>query len=48
MIFDAVAVAIGAGLADSIYIAIAMVGMFGLAIISGLIKKKVSLTKGKS
>ncbi len=48
VIFDAVAVAIGAGLADSIYIAIAMVGMFGLAIISGLIKKKVSLTRSKS
>ena len=48
VIFDAVAVAIGAGLADSIYIAFAMVGMFGLAIITGLIKKKVSLPQGKS
>ena len=47
VIFDAVAVAIGAGLADSVYIAIAMVGMFGLAIVTGLIKKKVSLTQGK-
>ncbi len=44
VIFDAVAVAIGAGLADSVYIAIAMVGMFGLAIITGLIKKKVSIS----
>ena len=44
VIFDAVAVAIGAGLADSVYIAIAMVGMFGLAIISGLIKKKISIS----
>jgi len=48
VIFDAVAVAIGAGLADSVYIAFAMVGMFGLAILTGLIKKKVSLTKEKS
>ncbi len=48
IIFDAVAVAIGAGLADSIYIAFAMIGMFGLAIITGLIKKKVSLTQEKS
>ena len=48
LIFDAVAVAIGAGLADAIYIVFAMVGMFGLAIITGLIKKKVSLTQGKS
>ena len=47
VIFDAVAVAIGAGLADSVYIAFAMIGMFGLAIITGLIKKKVSLTEGK-
>ncbi len=46
VIFDAVAVAIGAGLADSVYIAIAMVGMFGLAIITGLIKKKLSSTQG--
>ena len=44
VIFDAVAVAIGAGLADSVYIVIAMVGMFGLAIITGLIKKKVSIS----
>ena len=44
-IFDAVAVAVGAGLADAVYIAIAMVGMFGLAIISGLIKKKISLNQ---
>ena len=44
VIFDAVAVAIGAGLADSVYIAIAMVGMFGLAIITGLIKKKISIS----
>ena len=44
VIFDAVAVAIGAGLADSVYIVIAMVGMFGLAIISGLIKKKISIS----
>ena len=48
VIFDAVAVAVGAGLADAVYIAIAMVGMFGLAIISGLIKKKISLNKGES
>ena len=44
VIFDAVAVAIGAGLADSVYIVVAMVGMFGLAIITGLIKKKVSVS----
>ena len=44
VIFDAVAVAIGAGLADSVYIIIAMVGMFGLAIITGLIKKRVSIS----
>ncbi len=44
VIFDAVAVAIGAGLADSVYIVIAMVGMFGLAIITGLIKKKISIS----
>ena len=48
VIFDAVAVAVGAGLADAVYIAIAMVGMFGLAIISGLIKKKVSLNQRES
>ena len=47
VIFDAVAVAIGAGLADSVYIIFAMVGMFGLAIVTGLIKKKISLTQGK-
>ena len=45
VIFDAVAVAIGAGLADSAYILFAMVGMFGLAIITGLIKKRVSLSR---
>jgi len=44
VIFDAVGVAIGAGLADSVYIAIAMVGMFGLAIITGLNKKKISIS----
>jgi len=46
VIFDAVAVAIGAGLADKVYILFAMLGMFGLAIITGLIKKKISLTQG--
>ncbi len=44
VIFDAVAVAVGAGLADSVYIVFAMIGMFGLAIITGLIKKKVSIS----
>tara|TARA_Y100001970_G_scaffold290092_1_gene422544 strand:- start:240 stop:947 length:708 start_codon:yes stop_codon:yes gene_type:complete len=39
VIFDAVAVAIGAGLAGYINVVIAMVGMFGLAIITGLTKK---------
>ena len=48
LIFVPVAVAIGAGLADKIYIVFAMVGMFALAIISGLIKKRVSLTQEKS
>ena len=47
-IFVPVAVAIGAGLADKIYILFAMVGMFVLAIISGLIKKRVSLNQEKS
>ena len=44
VIFDAVAVAVGAGLADAVYIAFAMIGMFGLAIITGLIKKRVSIS----
>ena len=48
LIFVPVAVAIGAGLADKIYIVFAMVGMFALAIISGFIKKRVSLTQEKS
>ena len=57
IIFDAVAVSIGVAVAGgqsettgkySIYLVIALVGMFVLAIISGLIKKKVSLTQGKS
>jgi len=48
VIFDYVVVAIGAGLADWKYLVIAMFGMFGLAIISGLIKKKVSTTQRKS
>ncbi len=43
VIFDAVAVAIGAGLADSVYLVIAMLGMFGLAIITGLIRKKINI-----
>ena len=43
VIFDAVAVAVGAGLADAVYIGFAMIGMFGLAIITGLIKKRVSI-----
>ncbi len=44
VIFDAVAVAVGAGLADAVYIGFAMIGMFGLAIITGLIKKRVSIS----
>ena len=48
LIFVPVAVAIGAGMANKIYILFAMIGMFVLAMISGLVKKKVSLTKEKS
>jgi len=44
IIFDAVAVAIGAGLAQKIYLLYAMLGMFGLAVISGLVKKRITIS----